>query len=325
MKDRMLARAGIHECTFDAEGVTINFAQGSDSAGPALVLIPGQALPWQSYLRALPLLAQRFRVFAVDVRGHGKSSWTTGDYTFNSIGKDFSLFLEQVVREPVFVSGNSSGGVIAVWLGAIRPDLVRGVICEDAPLFSCEWPRIRDCFVYGVFEKGVRFLGAPGGRDLAGFLGAIEVPVQGSTKVLSFPRVVRVGVKSFLWFYRLFRPSGPVDIPFLPLESRVLIKGLSEYDPDFSRACIDGSIGKGLSHADALAKLRCPLLLMRANWFRHPMLGLVGSMDDDDLARAKSIMPGLKYVQISSGHMVHLEDPQAYVSELSGFISECAR
>jgi pimeloyl-ACP methyl ester carboxylesterase len=47
-------------------------------------------MPWQSYQRVLPELSRRFHVFAVDVRGHGRSGWTPGRYTFQNMGRDFA-------------------------------------------------------------------------------------------------------------------------------------------------------------------------------------------------------------------------------------------
>ncbi|MHA2079222.1 MAG: alpha/beta fold hydrolase, partial [Candidatus Thorarchaeota archaeon] len=124
--------------------------------GVPLVLIPAQGADWTNYEKVLPLLSKNYHVFSLDIRGHGKSDWATGDYTFNSIGRDMTAFLEMVVKRPAFVSGNSSGGLIALWLAANRPDLVMGIILEDPPLFSADWPRIKeDSYVYRVLEVTV--------------------------------------------------------------------------------------------------------------------------------------------------------------------------
>ena len=100
-------RAGFEECKFDTGEVTINYLIGPAS-GPALVLIPAQMGTWESYQRVLLPLSKQLQVYAVDIRGHGKSDWKTGDYSWESIGTDMSAFVKEVVRRPAIVSGNST-------------------------------------------------------------------------------------------------------------------------------------------------------------------------------------------------------------------------
>ncbi|MHA2187245.1 MAG: alpha/beta fold hydrolase, partial [Candidatus Thorarchaeota archaeon] len=96
------------EKQLDTGEININYVEGPDN-GPPLVLIPGQGADWKTHEKVLSPLSSNFQVFAVDVRGHGKSDWTTGDYTFNSIGRDMTAFLEMAVKKPAIISGNSSG------------------------------------------------------------------------------------------------------------------------------------------------------------------------------------------------------------------------
>jgi pimeloyl-ACP methyl ester carboxylesterase len=139
----MFTMDDFEEKRFNTGEIEINYVAGPKNGGPSLVLIPGQGGDWTSYKKVLPLLSERYQVYAIDVRGHGCSDWATGDYSFTSIGRDMTAFLESVVEEPAIVSGNSSGGLIALWLAANRPSLVKGIIMEDPPLFSAEWPRIK--------------------------------------------------------------------------------------------------------------------------------------------------------------------------------------
>jgi len=43
----------------------------------------------------------------------GKSSCTDANYNFNTIGMDLVLFLENVVKRPAILVGNSSDGLIS--------------------------------------------------------------------------------------------------------------------------------------------------------------------------------------------------------------------
>jgi len=99
----------------------------------------------------------------------------------------------------------------------------------------------------------------------------------------------------------------------------MMIKSFSEYDPDFTRAFVNGRACKEFSHAEALVKVKCPLLVLQANWFRHPKFGLVGAMDDKDLEQLHLLAPHAQYKRITSGHMIHFENPKQYIKEVKEF------
>ena len=61
------------EQLFDTGEVHLNYATAGDAGHSALLLIPGQTESWWGYEKAIPLLAERFQVFAVDLRGQGRS------------------------------------------------------------------------------------------------------------------------------------------------------------------------------------------------------------------------------------------------------------
>ena len=59
-------------------GVSLNYVRvesvgAGSSERPALLLIPGQTESWWGYEKAMPLLVEHFQVFAVDLRGQGRS------------------------------------------------------------------------------------------------------------------------------------------------------------------------------------------------------------------------------------------------------------
>ena len=78
--DKKLIRAGFEEKLYDTGQIKLNYVVGPDN-GPNLLLIPAQMGTWESYGKVLIPLSQQFKVYAIDIRGHGKSSWTPGDYS----------------------------------------------------------------------------------------------------------------------------------------------------------------------------------------------------------------------------------------------------
>jgi pimeloyl-ACP methyl ester carboxylesterase len=291
-------------------GVRLHYAEGPPH-GPPLVLVPGQSFPWHSYRKVIPALSARHHVFALDVRGHGKSEHTPGRYTFSTCGDDLVSFLRDVVQAPALLSGNSSGGIIAIDAAAKAPELVRGVLAEDPPLFTTEWPRMRDdTWVHSFFQHVVSTL-----PDLATFFATLTLPAQKGSKLMSFPRPLAWVLGGAIRRRQAKAPGAPVDIAWLPLQVRLFVRGLSEYDVDFTRACVDGRICD-MDQGAQLAKVTCPMTLMQASSFRHPDLGLVGAMGDEDVARAQQIKPDLRVVRVRKPHVVHIADPRGFVTEI---------
>ena len=127
------------EVLFDAGEVQLNHVVVGEDDKPALLLIPGQSESWWGYEDALPLLAEHFQAFAVDLRGQGRSTRTPGRYTLDNMGNDLVRFIDGVIGRPTFVSGLSSGGVLSAWLSAYaRPGQVIAAVYEDPPLFASE-------------------------------------------------------------------------------------------------------------------------------------------------------------------------------------------
>jgi pimeloyl-ACP methyl ester carboxylesterase len=117
----------------------MNYVAAGKADSPALLLIPGQTESWWGYEAAMKLLEERFRVYAVDLRGQGRSSRTPGRYTLDNMGNDLVRFILLEIRRSVIVSGLSSGGVISAWLSAYGlPGAIRGAVYEDPPLFASE-------------------------------------------------------------------------------------------------------------------------------------------------------------------------------------------
>lgn len=301
------ARVEITEKDAVVGGVRLHYAEGPAS-GPPLLLVPGQSMPWQSYTKVLPALWARYHVFALDVRGHGRSEHTPGRYTFSRLGDDTVAFVREVIGAPALVSGNSSGGIMALRAAAIAPEWVRGIVLEDPPLFTTEHPRAKETWVQGFFEHTVRTL-----PDLSLYFSTLEIPRARGVELMSFPRPLAWILGGAIRRHQAAHPGAPVDLWWLPLHVRLFVRGLSEYDVDFTRACADGRM-YDLDQAADLARVRCPALLVKAASFVHPTLGLVGAMADGDVARAKAILPSLVVEEVRSPHVVHIADPKRFVS-----------
>lgn len=74
-------------------------------------------------------------VLRLDFRGHGDSDRAPGAYGMPEYVSDAVAVCEQLAQRPCVVVGHSLGGATAAALAQQRPDLVRAVVLEDAPLF----------------------------------------------------------------------------------------------------------------------------------------------------------------------------------------------
>lgn len=94
---------------------------------------------WDSHVDwdlVLPRLADSFRVVAYDRRGHSRSERSTGQGSVREDVADLAALIEHLDLAPAWVVGNSFGASIALRLAGERPELCRGLIGHEPPLFS---------------------------------------------------------------------------------------------------------------------------------------------------------------------------------------------
>src|SRR5580698_2975346 len=206
----------------DLGEVRLNYAVAGDASLPALLLIPGQTESWWGYEQAMPLLAEHFQVYAVDLRGQGRSTWTPGRYTLDNMGNDLVRFLDLVIGRPAIVSGLSSGGVLSAWLSAYaKPGQVRGAVYEDPPLFASE----------------VRPAVGPGIRQSIGPLFGLWNTFLGDQWSIGAWDAMRDASASWL----------PEHMRFIPVPDEPS-QGLKEYDPEWGRAFWTGTVAAACDH-----------------------------------------------------------------------------
>ncbi|MDJ0954971.1 MAG: alpha/beta hydrolase [Acidimicrobiia bacterium] len=119
------------ESSFDAGPVRINYMCGSES-GPVLVLLHGLMDRWQTLLPVIEPLAERWRVLAPDMRGHGRSGWAPdGVYRLEELAADLAAFMHGVVGEPAVLFAHSAAAFATATFAVRFPDLCRGVAIGD--------------------------------------------------------------------------------------------------------------------------------------------------------------------------------------------------
>ena len=295
--DETYVAHAIAEQLVDLGEIQMNYATVGAAASPALLLIPGQTESWWGYEAAMPLLAEHFQVFAVDLRGQGRSTRTPGRYTLDNMGNDLVRFLDLVVGRPAIVSGLSSGGVLAAWLSAYaKPGQVVAALYEDPPLFASELrpamgPGIRQC-IGPMFDLWSTFLGDQWS------IGAWDAMREGAAARL------------------------PEHLRFIPVPDEPP-QNLKEYDPEWGRSFWTGTVGASCDHERMLRNVKVPSVLLTHHMrITDDASGfLLGAMSDQQAQRVQDLLTGagvkVEYRSFPDvGHSMHGDRPELYVDTL---------
>jgi pimeloyl-ACP methyl ester carboxylesterase len=285
----------------DLGEVRMNYATAGDAGSPALLLVPGQTESWWGYEKAMPLLAEHFEVFAVDLRGQGRSTRTPGRYTLDNMGDDLVRFVDIVIGRPTLVSGLSSGGVLSAWLSAYaKPGQVRAAVYEDPPLFASE----------------VRPATAPGIRQGIGAMFDLWSTYLGDQWSVGAWDEMRAAAPERL-------PGWLTAVPF-PDEPP---QHLKEYDPEWGRAFWSGTVAASCDHERMLRRVRVPVLLTHHFRLVDDATGvLMGAMTDLQAQRVQDLLAesGVPVTYRSfpaMGHAMHDQDPQLYVDTIVEWVA----
>jgi pimeloyl-ACP methyl ester carboxylesterase len=100
--------------------------------GPPVVLLHGLGGYVGEWTETASWMSERWRVLALDARGHGDSERRPRDVSPAARVDDVVFVLEQLQLDPVALLGQSMGGQTALLVAAERPDLVRGLVVAEA-------------------------------------------------------------------------------------------------------------------------------------------------------------------------------------------------
>jgi len=97
-------------------------------AGRPLLLVHGVGGSSLTFRANIAELSQRFRVYAVDVPGHGRSAKPEARYAVEDAVPFLIDFIETVCGGPAALVGVSAGGLMCALTAAARPDLVTHLV-----------------------------------------------------------------------------------------------------------------------------------------------------------------------------------------------------
>ena len=106
--------------------------------------------------------------------------------------------------------------------------------------------------------------------------------------------------------YSWLRPMGTVD----------------QYDLKFGEAFYDGSWMKGVDQESMLKNIKCPAIYLKAatNYGKDGVLYAANS--DADAKKVQECILGCERITIKSGHDIHYEHPDVFISACENFLKK---
>ena len=155
------------------------------TAGSPVLLVHGFPETWRVFRKLIPLLSERHRVFAVDLRGFGDSATAKGEPDSATSAEDLSDLITRLDIGPVHLTGQDISGPATFRVAATNPELVRSYAAIETGLPGFGLEMLADITHGGGWHIGV--LVAPGipemllaGRERA-FIAEYAIPALCAT------------------------------------------------------------------------------------------------------------------------------------------------
>ncbi len=98
---------------------------------PALVFVHGWCCDRSYWNEQLPHFAQKYKVVAIDLAGHGESGLDRKEWTMRAFGEDIVAVVDKLNLEHVVLIGHSMGGPVILEAARRMPKRVIGLVGVD--------------------------------------------------------------------------------------------------------------------------------------------------------------------------------------------------
>ena len=115
----------------EARGLRFHVAEAGD--GPPLVLLHGWPQHFWMWRHVMPRLAQRFRLYAPDLRGLGWSDAPDGPYDKRTMAADIVAVLDELGLERVRLMGHDWGAYITTLIANLHPERLERFLALNFP------------------------------------------------------------------------------------------------------------------------------------------------------------------------------------------------
>ncbi|OOC58685.1 hypothetical protein BBD40_23615 [Paenibacillus ihbetae] len=290
-------RLNLNVKAYDTGEIMLSYMEGGDPSARPLLLLHGGSSRWQSFSSLIPDLIGKFHLYALDLRGHGRSGRASSPlgYRMEDYLSDVINLIRYIIKEPPVIFGHSLGGMIALMAGASYPASVNSIVVGDAPLSSDvlkvhtdrqremteRWRQVAENGTISdiIFELQHMHISSPEQKE--------PVPAKD------------VFGENHPWF------------EFMAIS-------LSQNDPKmlFSINYHFDEIYQAYSGID-LAAIECPVLFLQAD----PEQG--GLLSDKDVKKATELVRHSQVVRLNGiGHALHMQDKDLVSKAIQEFIRQ---
>jgi pimeloyl-ACP methyl ester carboxylesterase len=154
---------GVQHHRAAVEGAELHYVTAG-SAGSPVLLVHGFPESWWAFHRVIPLLAERHRVVAVDLRGFGDSSVAGEGFTSTVAADDLHRLVAALGLGPVHLVGQDVAGATLVRLATSHPADVASLTAVEMGLPGLGLEAFADVTRGGSWHIGA--LAAPGIAEL---------------------------------------------------------------------------------------------------------------------------------------------------------------
>jgi pimeloyl-ACP methyl ester carboxylesterase len=112
------------------DGISIAYEVRGEGE-PALVFVHGWCCDRTYWEAQLPQFAEKYKVVAIDLAGHGESGLDRKEWTMGAFGEDVVAVVNKLNLEQVVLIGHSMGGFVILEAGSKIPKRVLGLVGVD--------------------------------------------------------------------------------------------------------------------------------------------------------------------------------------------------
>jgi len=118
--------------TLRVNDLALHYLEWGEADAPDIVCVHGYTGSADAFNALARHLKDRYRILALDVRGHGESAWSpAGAYRYADQASDLAEFAQRLGFEKFVLIGTSMGGIIAMAYAAEHADRLSGLMIND--------------------------------------------------------------------------------------------------------------------------------------------------------------------------------------------------
>lgn len=286
---RALSRHSEHVTSSD--GVSVHLFDLKSSGSDNMLMFHGVGRAGRTFSSYATMFPNRFRIRAIDFRGHGQSGQAGDRYRVVDYVNDAIAALE-AVGGPSVIYGHSLGALVSSAVASQRPDLVSAVILEDPPSPGY-WHQLESTNYFPTFQAMRKWAGRkdiPVAEVARGFG---DEPL----KTFSDGRVLRI---------RDVRDGVSV---------RFTASCIQDLDPAVIETILNGRWPESFDLSELFSAIQCPVLIMRGD------VTMGGMLPEPDAAALLGLLQdGICIEFPAAGHLLHWQVRSEAVMQVSAFL-----